>query len=89
MIYQFENNYDRHIHGYEYGWVGHIPYYNCSVCTNRIMGVYKGNPLITRYIYTGTEQRCIRCVKKIIKGVTRCQAYVRGYCVRKRLLNDS
>ena len=84
VIYQFENNYDRHLYGLEHGWVGQIPYYHCTTCNKYIVGIFKGDPLICNYFYTDTEQLCIPCIKKNRKQITRFQALVRGYFLRKQ-----
>ena len=81
LIYDFETSYEQHKYGYEHGWVGQIPYYHCCACNTRIDTVYMYHG---EYIYL-FEQRCVKCIKKVLNKVKRIQAQWRGYRVRSDL----
>jgi len=82
LVRYFENEYEKHLHGFEHGWLGQIPYYNCSICHSRINGIFILSGFRNRF-NTGKTQRCIPCIKKNIKQYTRFQAIVRGYLARR------
>ena len=82
LVYQFENNYDRHLYGLEHGWVGQIPYYHCVKCDNRITGIFVGREF-RMYFNRGEDARCILCIKKNIRNIIRFQACCRGYLSRQ------
>ena len=82
LIRYFENGYEKHLHGFEHGWLGQIPYYNCSICRSRIDGIFILSGFRNRF-NTGKTQRCIPCIKKNIKQYAKFQAIVRGYLARR------
>lgn len=77
----FENGYENHLYCQKHGWVGQIPYYHCTHCNKRIEGTCVMLAL-QRY---DIHQRCIPCIKNVLKSIKRIQAMWRGWIIRNAL----